>query len=125
VDWLSYGAGFTYQYLDGNFVDRGGFRVDSYNPFLFATFLPFDGAFIDTSLGYTRLSNERRRGANVALLPTTPTLSGGIATGTPGENAYTGSVQAGYDRQSGILTIGPRLGLTASTWRVDPYTESG
>ncbi len=125
VNWLTYGVGFDYRYLQGNFEDLGGFHVTTYRPFLYASFVPFDGAFIDTEIGYARFDNTRNRGANVVLQPSGTTLSRGIATGTPGENAYDGSILAGYDRRFGMLSVGPRIGVNAGHYAVAGYTETG
>ena len=123
VSWLNYGLGFTYQHYAGSFEDLGGFSINTYRPFLFASVTPADGVFIDATLAYARIGNTRDRGANVAQAGTT--VSRGIASGTPGENGYTGSILAGYDRQFGKLTIGPRLGFNAGSWTMDGYQESG
>ena len=124
VSWLTYGVGFDYRTLHGSFEDLGGFRVTTYRPFLFASVAPFDGAFIDIEFGYARMNNTRNRGATVALQPVGPILRG-IATGTPGENAYNGSILAGYDWRFGRLSAGPRIGVNAGHYAVNGYTEAG
>jgi len=123
VSWLNYGLGFTYQRYAGNFEDLGGFNINTYRPFLFASITPVPGVFVDATLAYARIGNTRDRGANVTQAG--QTVSRGIAAGTPGENGYTGSILAGYDKQFGRLTIGPRLGFNAGTWSTDAYEESG
>jgi uncharacterized protein YhjY with autotransporter beta-barrel domain len=126
ASWLTYGVGFNYRTLHGSFDDRlGGFHVTTYRPFLFASFAPFDGAFIDTEIGYARMSNTRNRGPIAALQPIGTILARGIVTGTPGENAYEGSILAGYDWRLGRLSLGPRIGLNAGHFAVDGYTEAG
>ncbi len=123
LSWLNYGLGFTYQHYAGSFEDLGGFNINTYRPFLFATVTPANGMFIDATLAYARIGNTRDRGANVMLGNTM--VSRGIAAGTPGENGYTGSILSGYDRQFGRLTIGPRLGFNVGTWNMPAYQETG
>jgi hypothetical protein len=125
VSWLAYGVGFTYQHVTGHFADGGGFLMDTYRPFLLASLTPTDGVFIDANLAYARIGNTGNRPASATLSSVASSLAGGIATGTPEENGYTGSILAGYDQQFGNLTIGPRLGFNAGYWNVDGYQESG
>jgi outer membrane autotransporter protein len=124
VSWLIYGLGFTYQHYAGEFEDFGDFRTDTYRPFLFASVTPADDVFIDATLTYARLDNTRNRAAT-STATDGRLLARGIASGSPGENAYTGSILIGYDRQFGNVTVGPRVGFAAGYWNVEGYQESG
>jgi outer membrane autotransporter protein len=108
------------------FEDLGGFWINAYRPFLFASAVPFDGAFIDGDLGYGRLDSTRNRGSAVALNPSLGAfLARGIVTGSPETDEFSGAVRAGYDTRIGPLNVGPRAGLRAATWNQGEYSESG
>jgi uncharacterized protein YhjY with autotransporter beta-barrel domain len=124
VSWLTYGLGFTYQHVAGDFQDFGDFRVDTYQPFLFASVTPIDGVFIDATLAYSSIGNTRNRAAT-ATASNGNALQSGIASGAPGENGYTGAILFGYDKQFGNFTVGPRVGFNAGYWNIDGYQESG
>lgn len=55
------GVGFNYTNFDGAYDDGGGFDKDIFSPLLYATFLPFDRAFINAVLGYSRNENSSNR----------------------------------------------------------------
>ena len=41
------GVGFNYTNFDGTYDDGGGFDKDIFSPLLYATFLPFERAFVN------------------------------------------------------------------------------
>jgi uncharacterized protein YhjY with autotransporter beta-barrel domain len=118
------GAAFNYTNFDGTYDDGGGFDKDIFNPLLYATFLPFDKAFVSAVLGYSRNenTNDRRVG-------TIPTGDGAPFTGHTSadysENLYSAGLQAGYDHPFGNFTVGPRLGFAFSHSQVDSFKEKG
>jgi uncharacterized protein YhjY with autotransporter beta-barrel domain len=123
--WLTVGGGFGYTHTSAEFEDLGGFRVDAYRPFLFASATPFEGAFIDGDLGYGRLDSNRYRTATMALNPSvSPFPVRGTARGNPVTDEFSLGLRAGYDSRIGLLTIGPRVGLRGATWDQGSYHES-
>ncbi len=61
------GVAFNYTNFDGTYDDGGGFDKDIFTPVLYATFLPFERAFINAVLGYARNENSNNR---KVVLPT-------------------------------------------------------
>jgi hypothetical protein len=61
------GVAFNYTNFDGTYDDGGGFDKDIFAPALYATFLPFDGAFVNAVLGYARNDNSNDRLAATPL----------------------------------------------------------
>ena len=51
------GMAFNYTNFDGTYDDGGGFDKDIFSPLLYATFLPFERAFVNAVLGYARSEN--------------------------------------------------------------------
>jgi uncharacterized protein YhjY with autotransporter beta-barrel domain len=120
------GAAFNYTNFDGTYDDGGGFDKDIFAPALYATFLPFDGAFVNAVLGYAR--NEASNDRKVVLPP--DEVQGAFAfTGHTSadyaENQYAAGLQAGYDHPLGNFTIGPRLGFAFNYSEIDSFEEKG
>ncbi len=60
-EWLLAGLALNYTNYDGTYDDGGGFDKHIFGPLLYATFLPFQGAFANVVLGYARQENENNR----------------------------------------------------------------
>jgi hypothetical protein len=125
------GVGFNYTNFDGTYDDGGGFDKDIFNPLLYATWLPFEHAFVNAVAGYARSENSNDRHVVIATLDenTDPPGVGDPFTGHTSsdysENLYSAGLQAGYDHPLGNFTIGPRLGVAFSYSEVDSFEEDG
>jgi uncharacterized protein YhjY with autotransporter beta-barrel domain len=122
------GVAFNYTNFDGTYDDGGGFDKDIFAPALYATLLPFQGAFVNAVLGYARSENSNTR--KVVLPPdleNDPTGSPFVAhtSADNSENQYSAALQAGYDHPFGSFTIGPRLGFALGYSQVDSFQEDG
>lgn len=117
------GAGFNYTNFDGTYDDGGGFDKDIFSPLLYATFLPFDRAFVNAVIGYSRNENTNNRKV-VTPLGGEPPFTGRTSADYD-ENQYTATLQAGYDHPIDNFTIGPRLGFAYGYSQVDSFREKG
>jgi uncharacterized protein YhjY with autotransporter beta-barrel domain len=122
-DWLLAGLAFNYTNYDGTYDDGGGFDKHIFGPLLYATVLPFQGAFANVVLGYARQENRNNRLANAANTPAP--LPVGHTSADYSENQYIASVLTGYDQPFGNVTIGPRAGLAFSYESFDSIKEEG
>ena len=120
------GVAFNYTNFDGTYDDGGGFDKDIFSPLLYATFLPFDRAFVNAVLGYARNENSNDRKV-VCLHSDEPTGDPftGHTSADYSENQYSAELQAGYDHPIGNFTIGPRLGFAFGYSQVDSFKEKG
>lgn len=114
------GLAFNYTRFDGTYDDGGGFDTNIFGPLLYASFLPFEGAFADVVLGYARheISNNRRATAVDANID----FAGHVSADYDG-NQYSASVLGGYDRAWENVTFGPRVGLGFVHWQIDDFEE--
>jgi outer membrane autotransporter protein len=124
-DWMLAGLAFNYTNYDGTYDDGGGFDKHIFGPLLYATFLPFDGAFANVVLGYARQENRNNRLANASTAGATAPVPVGHTSADYSENQYTAGVLAGYDQPFGNVTIGPRLGLAFSHESFNNIKEDG
>jgi outer membrane autotransporter protein len=130
-DWLLAGLALNYTNYDGNFVDGSEFDKHIFGPLLYATFIPFQGAFADVVLGYARQENSTNR--LVSAHSTTRLESAGDRSFIPegrtsadySVNQYTAGILAGYDQPIGPLLIGPRLSLAVSHESFESFQEDG
>jgi uncharacterized protein YhjY with autotransporter beta-barrel domain len=119
------GIAFNYTNFDGSYDDGGGFDKDIYSPVLYATFLPFDGAFVSAVFAYARNENSNTRKVAVETAdgplfePPAPTSA------DYSENQYSTQLQAGYDHPIENFTIGPRLGFALGHSQIDSFKEKG
>lgn len=123
---LEAGLAFNYSNSDADFNTGGGFNVDSYTPLFYVNYLPFDNAFANLALGYTRQDQTNDRLA-VAVTNggsnSTNALSG-ITKGNFNANQYTLNFLSGYDYAIENITIGPRVGVDVRQWEMNGYQES-
>jgi uncharacterized protein YhjY with autotransporter beta-barrel domain len=123
------GFAFSYTNFDGTYDDGGGFDKDVFGPVLYATFLPFDRAFVNAVLGYARSENSNDRHVVIATIDEDTQGPGPPFTGHTSadyaEDQYSVALQAGYDHPIGTLTIGPRLGLAFGLSQTDSFEEDG
>ena len=124
-DWLLAGLALNYTNYDGTYDDGGGFDKHIFGPLLYATFLPFQGAFANVVLGYARQENENNRLATASSIAVPPLTFSGHTSADYSENQFTAGILAGYDRPFGHLTIGPRFGLAVSHDRIESFREEG
>ena len=122
------GIAFNYTNFDATYDDGGGFDKDIFNPLLYATFLPFDRAFVSAVLSYARSENSNDRRA--VLFPDLtqdepPDAFTGHTSADYSENLYSAALQAGYDHPLGSFMIGPRLGFALTHSQVDSFEEEG
>jgi hypothetical protein len=66
-DWITAGLAVNYTNYDGTYDDGGGFDKHIFGPLLYASFLPFDGAFTNVVLGYARQENHSTRVARASM----------------------------------------------------------
>jgi outer membrane autotransporter protein len=123
-DWLLAGLALNYTNYDGTYDDGGGFDKNIFGPLLYATFLPFEGAFANIVLGYARQENENNRLARASNPDETLSFRGHTSADYS-ENQYTAGILAGYDQPFGNVTIGPRLGLAFSYEDFGSVKEEG
>ena len=121
--WLVAGLAFNYFNFNGEYDDGGHFNTNSFGPIAYLSFLPFDGAFADVTLGYARKDYFRDRHAVIERDGGPPV--DGHATGGNGGNEYSTSLLLGYDYPIENFTIGPRLGLNYIATQIDDYREHG
>jgi Autotransporter beta-domain len=88
-DWLLAGLAFNYTNYDGTYDDGGGFDKHIFGPLLYATFLPFQGAFANVVLGYARQENENNRLATASSTATPPLTFRGHTSADYNENQFT------------------------------------
>jgi uncharacterized protein YhjY with autotransporter beta-barrel domain len=124
-DWLLAGLAFNYTNYDGTYDDGGGFDKHIFGPLLYATVLPFQGAFANVVLGYARQENRNNRFAFATAAGAPDERFGGHTSADYSENQYIASVLTGYDQPFGNVTIGPRLGLAFSYESFDSIKEEG
>lgn len=122
-DALMTGLAFNYSNAKADNNTGGGFNTDSYSPLLFINYLPFDNAFTNLVLGYTRQNQTNNRLAIAGTDATGNTISG-LTTGKLNANQYDLSFLSGYDHPIESLTIGPRLGVDVRQWEMNSYQES-
>jgi outer membrane autotransporter protein len=124
-DWITAGLAVNYTNYDGTYDDGGGFNKHIFGPLLYASFLPFDGAFTNVVLGYARQENRNTRLASASSETPPPVIVSGHTSADYGENQFTAGVLAGYDHPFGNVTIGPRLGLGFSHESFENFKEDG
>ena len=123
-DKLETGMVFNYTNSNGDYSKGGGFNVDSFSPLMYINYLPFDNAFTNLVLGYTRqnITNNRIAVATSSI----PTVSP-INRKTNGEfntNQYNLNFLSGYDFFIDNFSIGPRVGVNVNQWDMDAYHEN-
>ena len=99
-EWLLAGLALNYTNYDGTYDNGGRFDKHIFGPLLYATFLPFEGAFADVVLGYARQENRNNRLASASScgLPGPP-CGPGVTSSSEGhtsadysENQYIASI---------------------------------
>jgi uncharacterized protein YhjY with autotransporter beta-barrel domain len=118
------GAGFNYTNFDGTYDDGGGFDKDIFSPLLYATYLPFDRAFVNVVLGYSRNENTNNRRVFIPVTDEPGSLTGRTSADYS-ENQYSSVIQTGYDHPIDNFTLGPRLGFAYGYSQVDSFREKG
>ena len=127
---LEMGLAFNYSNSSADFNSGGGFDVDSYTPLLYVNYLPFDNAFVNLALSYTRQnqSNNRLAIAGLSGIDLNPDGSRRpISRSTNGNvdaNQYNLNLLSGYDFAVENVTIGPRFGVDARQWEMNGYQET-
>jgi uncharacterized protein YhjY with autotransporter beta-barrel domain len=124
-EWLLAGLAFNYTNYDGTYDDAGGFDKNIFGPLLYATFMPFEGAFANVVLGYARQENHNNRLAAASSEDSPAPVPFGHTSADYSENQYTAGILAGYDHPFGNVTIGPRLGLSFSHEQFGSLREEG
>lgn len=120
---LEVGLAFNYANAKGNYNAGGGFDSNSYTPLLYINYLPFDNAFANLALSYTRRNQTIDRFA-VAGFTNSGTAISNLTTGNFNANQYTLNFLSGYDFAIDNITIGPRVGVDVRQWEINSYHES-
>ena len=124
TDKLVAGLAFTYTDLNADFTGGGDFHAKSYEPTLFASFLPTQETFIQVVGAYTRNSFTVNRLASYLQANGTPITMGTASSDSYG-NVWSLAALAGYDLAIRNVTLGPRLGLNWSNVQLQEYAETG
>lgn len=120
------GLALTYSYDDGKYDDGQGFDNQAFGVSIFSSYLPFDGAFVDFTAGYTYLRYDGNRVARLFDDANPPGIGfQGTIGAEHNAHGFNGGFLAGYDVPFGSVTIGPRLGFSAAYIGYDDYRESG
>jgi uncharacterized protein YhjY with autotransporter beta-barrel domain len=120
---LEAGLAFNYANSNASYTTGGGFNTNSYTPLLFVNYLPFDNAFANLSLGYTRQNQTTNRIA-VAGINTTGSAITGSTQANLNANQFNLNFLSGYDFALQNITVGPRLGLNTRQWEMNSYQET-
>jgi len=126
---LETGLAFNYSNSNASNNTGGGFNVDSYTPLLYINYLPFNHAFANLVLGYTRQNQTNNRIAVANKIPngSNPGQEPSFNLNTRGNlnaNQYSLNFLSGYDHPVENLTIGPRFGVDVRQWEMSGYQES-
>lgn len=121
---LESGLAFNYSNSNASYTSGGGFNTDSYTPLLFVNYLPFDNAFANLSLGYTRQNQTTNRIAIAGISNTTGLNVTGNTKANLNANQYSLNFLSGYDFALENITIGPRLGVNTRQWEMNSYQEA-
>lgn len=126
---LLIGLATTYTNFDSTYDNGGGFNKNIFGPQLYATYLPFPGAFADVVVGYGRSENDNRRHVVVPRVLQGPPIEDRRITGHASadykENLYSASILTGYDYPVERFTVGPRLGFLYAYSQVNDFKEDG
>ncbi len=119
-------TGLAFNYFNSNAVNitGGGFNVDSYTPSLFINFLPFENAFANLTLGYTRQNQTNNRIAVAGINKFTDNIISRSTTGKFNANQYQLNFLSGFDGYIENITFGPRVGVNVRQWEMNSYQES-
>ncbi len=121
--WLNAGLAFNYTHSSGDYDNGGNFNNNSYGPLIYASILPFEGAFTDVVLSYAR--NDYYRSRRAVINGGTAPVGKQHVSGDYSGNEYSAALHTGYDYPVGSITIGPRAGLNYTYWQIDNYKEDG
>lgn len=119
---LVVGAALNYFNFSLDYDEGGDANTNSYGALLYASILPFDGGFIDVTVGYARKDYYRNR--NGVIECDCGDIRGNQSGGTDG-NEYSAGILLGYDYPIETYTIGPRFSLNYIYNQVDDYNEHG
>ncbi len=122
-DNLEAGLAFNYSNSDGDYNTGGGFEVDSYTPLFYINYLPFDNAFTNLVLGYTRQDQSNNRIAVVDITGDGTDIRPFSTKSEFSTNQYNLNFLGGYDFLVENFTFGPRVGVNARYWDMEAYQE--
>lgn len=123
---LEVGLAFNYANAKGNYNAGGGFDSNSYTPLMYINYLPFDNAFANLALSYTRRNQtiDRFAVAGTDGLTNNTTVISRLTSGNFNANQYTLNFLSGYDFAIDNITFGPRVGVDVRQWEINSYHES-
>ncbi len=121
---LEAGLAFNYANSNASYTTGGGFNTNSYTPLFFVNYLPFDNAFANLSLGYTRQNQSTNRIAIAGVNATTGSAITGSTQANLNANQYNLNFLSGYDFALTNITVGPRLGVNTRQWEMNSYQET-
>jgi hypothetical protein len=122
------GAAFTYANTKGEFLGGGNFSTNAYTGTLFASYLPTERTFIQTTAGITQNSYLIARPNRITIEHSAGEEDlefNGISSSTSSGNIFNWSVLGGYDYSIRQFTVGPRVGLNYARTLINGYTEQG
>ncbi len=108
-----------YSDADADFDNAAGtLDTKSISVTLYGTYAPIPSAYLDAYLGYANQEYDSER--NVAIMPAT-----GVARGDTDGDQILAGVAAGYEWNSGALSIGSFANLDYIKTEIDSYKEKG
>jgi hypothetical protein len=90
----------NYTNYDGTYDDGGGFDKHIFGPLLYASFLPFEGAFTNIVLGYARQENQNSRLATASNASTSAVFGGHTSADYSGTSTRLASSPATTNRSA-------------------------
>ncbi|MCQ8127151.1 autotransporter outer membrane beta-barrel domain-containing protein [Methylomonas rivi] len=123
---LDVGLAFNYANTNGTYHSGGGFDSNAYTPLLYVNYLPFDNAFVNLALSYTRRNQtiDRFAVAGTDGFTGNTTVISRLTSGNFNANQYSLNFLSGYDFAINNITFGPRVGVDVRQWEIDSYRES-
>lgn len=114
---LAVGAGVGYGRDDSDVgVNGSGSKADGYSAFVYASWLPRKGMFVDTILGFTSMDFDIKRHV---------TETGGMLYSRRGGHQYFGSLSVGYEHYGDRLHLSPYGRIELSDITLRSFQEQG
>lgn len=125
TQYILAGLAVDYAHHEGDFINGGGFEIDTLGGFAFGSFRPFEQFFLQVTAGYARKMYKRDRNT-LFILGTTPIQTfNGMAKSDYNANEVRTGVLMGYNHSIGNFTISPRTGIDFLHIDFGTFSESG
>ena len=115
---------------EGDFGGGGRFEKKSFEPALYASFLPSESTFLQIVAGMGSQDFDATRNAQFTVDrpdgdPDQITELGGLIANATESDVLSAGATFGWDRSVKSFTFGPRVGVSWASTEVDGYVESG